>query len=98
MNENIIKILIELKENPNSEKVDHISILHCLYQEHRDGMTELKPVVNFYLNGFDDLPALREKHLWRTENYNEIMKPFFNSHSDLVKIVDKIVDDYKNRY
>lgn len=97
MNESIIKKLIDLKENPNTEKVDHISILHFLYQENRDGMTELKPIVMFYLNGFDDLPALREKHLWRIEIYNELMKPFFKSHSELVKIVDKIIDDYINR-
>ncbi len=87
---------MELKEKPGSEKIDHISILDNLYSEYSNGMTELKPVAMFYLNGFDDLPALREKHLWKLENYNELMKPFIESHSELIKIVDKVLTENGN--
>jgi hypothetical protein len=96
MTEEIIKHLAELKEIPNSGKIDHILILHNLYWEYSDGMTELKPLAMFYLNGFDDLPALKEKHLWNTENYNELMKPFYESHSELIKIVDKLLTENGN--
>lgn len=96
MNENLINNLVELKENPSSVKIDHISILHNLYWEYSNGIAELKPIAMFYLNGFDDLPTLRERHLWKLENYNELMKPFVDSHSELVKIVDKILIENGN--
>jgi hypothetical protein len=62
MNREIIEILIKLKENPSSEKVDHILLLQKIYSEYANGIIELKPIAVFYLNGFDDLPALIEKH------------------------------------
>lgn len=91
MTEEIIKNIADLKENPNSGKVDHISILHELYFKYSNGMTELEPLVIFYLNGFDNLPALKEKHMWSSRKYDEIMKPFNDSHSELNKIVDKVL-------
>jgi len=91
MKKKIINSLTELKENPNSEKIDHISILNELYWEYSSGFTELKPLAIFYLNGFDDLPALREKHLWQKEKYDELMKPFIDSHSELIEIVNNIL-------
>lgn len=91
MTEEIIKDIFSLKENPKSGKVDHISILHELYSKYSNGMTELKPIAIFYLNGFDDLPSLKEKHLWNAKKYNEIMKTFYESHSELNNIVEKVL-------
>lgn len=96
MTEKVIKSLADLKENPTSEKIDHISILHELYWDYSNGMAELKPLAVFYLNGFDDLPSLREKHLWKLEEYNELVKPLFESHPKLVGIVNKILIDNGN--
>ena len=64
MTDKIINELKKLKENPVLGNVDHICILHNLYWNYSEGVEQLKPVAMFYLNGFDDLPALREKHLW----------------------------------
>ena len=95
MTEEIINYITDLKEDPKSGKVDHISLLHTLYCKYSNGMTELKPIAIFYLNGFDDLPALKEKHLWNAEKYDEIMKPFYESHSELNEIVDKVLTEMK---
>ena len=96
MTEEIIKNITDLKESPISGKVDHISILHKLYWKYSNGITELKPIAIFYVNGFDDLPALKEKHLWNTEKYDEIMKPFYEAHSELIEIVDTVLTENVN--
>ncbi len=96
MTEVIIKQLKDLKERPKYSDVDHILILHLLYSEYDKGFTELKPIVAFYLNGFDDFPALKEKQLWNSDSYEEIMQPFYEAHSKLVTLVDKVLEKYGN--
>lgn len=92
MTTKIIESLHDLKINPKLETVDHISILHDLYWEYSNGVTELKPIALFYINGFDDLHALREKHLWNLEKYNQVRKHFVESHFALTGIVNQILN------
>ena len=96
MKREIIEILNKLKEHPSSEKVDHVLLLKYIYNAYSNGMKELKSVAIFYLNGFDDLPALREKHLWNALKYNEIRSDFVNAHGTLVALIDKTINDLKD--
>lgn len=97
MNREIIEIQIKLKENPSSEKVDHILLLQKIYSEYANGIIELKPIAVFYLNGFDDLPALKEKHLWNKLKFDEIRKDFVNAHNELVELIDEILNGIKDK-
>ena len=97
MNRETIEILTKLKENPSSEKVDHILLLQKIYSEYSNGITELKPIAVFYLNGFDDLPALREKHLWNELKFKEIRKDFFDAHNELVELIDETLNEIKDK-
>ncbi len=96
MTRQIINKLILLKQNPTDENVDHISLLYELYWDFSNGVSELKPIAMFYIDGFDNLPALSEKKLWNLEKYYEVMKPFFKSHSELKKIVTTILETHKS--
>ncbi|MDO5978692.1 hypothetical protein [Flavivirga spongiicola] len=96
MTEEVIRKLILLKQSPADERVDHIALLYEIYWEFSNGISELKPVAMFYLNGFDNLPALKEKKLWNLDKYNEIMKPFFDSHSELKKLVNDLLKSRSN--
>lgn len=97
MNREIIEILIKLKENPSSEKVDHILLLQKIYAEYANGIIELKPIAVFYLNGFDDLPALIEKHLWNELKFYEIRKDFVSAHNELVELIDELLNGIKDK-
>ena len=97
MNREIIKILSDLKEKPSTEKVDHILLLHKIYSEYSSGINELKPIAIFYLNGFDDLPTLREKHLWNDSKFTEIRKDFVNAHTELVELIDSTMNELKQK-
>ena len=96
MNRETIEILTKLKEKPSSEKVDHILLLQNIYSEYSNGNTELKPIAIFYLNGFDHLPALREKHLWNELKFNEIRKDFVDAHNELIELIDETLNGIKN--
>jgi uncharacterized protein YjbI with pentapeptide repeats len=97
MNREIIEILIKLKENPSSEKVDHILLLQKIYAEYANGIIELKPIAVFYLNGFNDLPALIEKHLWNELKFDEIRKDFVSAHNELVELIDELLNGIKDK-
>lgn len=60
-------------------------------------MIELKPIAVFYLNGFDDLPALIEKHLWNELKFDEIRKDFVNAHKELVELIDELLNGIKDK-
>jgi len=94
MIDDIKKLLEDLKETPLSEKVDHILILEKLYWKHSKGIPELEPIAMFYINGFDDLPALKEKQFWNTDNYNKLMEHFIESHPILIRAVNEVLDNY----
>ena len=93
--EDIIKEITLLKDNPRLEKVDHICILHKLYFKIEDGnLSQLTPISSFYIGmGFDDFPCLKEKHLWNEEAYIDIIKPFIDSHDELVDIINLILEN-----
>lgn len=96
MNRKITEILIKLKEKPSSEKVDHILLLEKIYSEYSNGIIVLKPIALFFLNGFDDLPALREKHLWNDLKLKEVRKDFVNAHNELIEIIDSVLNELKD--
>ncbi len=96
MNREIIEILIKLKEKPSSEKVDHILLLEKVYSKYSSGIKELESITHFYLSGFDDLPAMKEKHLWNEAKFDEIRKDFVNAHGELVQLIDTTLSDLKN--
>ncbi len=96
MNREIINILKDLKEEPSIEKVDHIILLEKVYSKYSSGIKELEPIAHFYLNGFDHLPALKEKHLWNESKFNEIRKKFVNAHYELIQLIDSTINDLKN--
>jgi len=96
MNREIIEILTKLKEKPSSEKVDHILLLEKVYSKYSNGIKELEPIAHFYLNGFDDLPALKEKHLWNKSKFTEIRKNFINAHNELIELIESTINDLKN--
>lgn len=96
MNQEIIEILENLKQKPSTEKVDHILLLEKIYWEYSNGMKELEPIAHFYLNGFDDLPALKEKDLWNKSKFTEIRKDFVNAHSKLVEIIESTLRKIKS--
>lgn len=95
MNREIIEILTHLKEKPSSEKVDHILLLEKIYSKYSTGIKELESIAHFYLNGFDDLPALKEKHLWNESKFNEVRKDFVNAHYQLVEIINSTINELK---
>ncbi|MFI1770318.1 pentapeptide repeat-containing protein [Thalassobellus citreus] len=97
MTRKTIEILIKLKEKPSTEKVDHILLLEKIYSEYSNGIPELKPIALFYLNGFDDLPALKEKHLWNELKFNEIRKDFVDAHNELVELIDETLNEIKDK-
>jgi len=97
MTRETIEILTKLKEKPSTEKVDHILLLKKIYFEYSNGINELKPIAIFYLNGFDDLPALREKHLWNELKFIEIRKDFVDAHNELIELIDKILNGIKDK-
>ena len=76
----MINILSDLKENPKVGKVDHISLLNKVYEEYSAGNKELEPLAMFYLNDFDDLPSLKQKHLWNEDSYSKVMQRFIDYH------------------
>lgn len=92
MKKEIIDILIQLKEKPSLEKVDHILLLDRIYAEFREGEELLKPIVHVYLSGFDELPRLTEKHLWNEDKYNELRMNFVNSHNELLELVNSTLE------
>ncbi|TXD81880.1 pentapeptide repeat-containing protein [Subsaximicrobium wynnwilliamsii] len=96
MNRETIEILTKLKEKPSSEKVDHIFLLQKIYSEYSNGITQLKPIALFYLNGFDGLPALKEKHLWDELKFNGIRKDFVDAHNELVELIDETLNGIKD--
>ncbi len=96
MNREIIEILENLKEKPSTDKVDHILLLERVYSEYSNGMKELEPIAHFYLNRFDDLPALRDKDLWNKPKFVEIRKDFVNAHSELIELVKSIIKELKS--
>lgn len=97
MNKKIIKLLIQLKENPVIEEVDHILILNELYWIYSEGIKKLKPIAMYFVNGIDDIPALREKNLWGKEKFLELRKPFTDSHSELLIIINNILSENLNK-
>jgi len=86
-----IQILTDLKENPKSERVDHIELLDKIYWKYSNGISILKPIAHFFINGFDDIPSLKTKYLWNEEKYNEIKMPFINAHPELIEIINRIL-------
>lgn len=86
-----LKLLIE---KPIISDVDHILILHELYFEYSQRETkEIQPIIDYFLgNSFDNLPCLKEKHLWNEEKYNLQVQPFFDSHNKLVEIIKEILN------
>ena len=91
MTREIVEILEKLRKKPASNSVDHISLLNRLYGEYSEGLTELQPIMNYYLNGLDDLPILKERELWNKDKFEEIRKPFTDSHSELVTIINSLL-------
>ncbi|WP_417558949.1 pentapeptide repeat-containing protein [Mesoflavibacter zeaxanthinifaciens] len=59
-------------------------------------MKELEPIAHFYMNGFDDLPALKEKDLWNKSKFTEIRKDFVNAHSELIRLIESTISNLKN--
>lgn len=93
MNKEIIDILVNLKQSPSKENVDHILLLEKIYSAYKNGIHELKPIVDFYLNSFDELPTLKEKPLWNARRFNQIRKDFVNDHSILLKLIDNVLNE-----
>ena len=96
MNWEIIKILESLKESPSTEEVDHLHLLGKIYNEYANGITGLEQIVHFYLNGFDDLPTLKEKHLWNQPKFIEARKEFVDAHNELIQIIDSTINNLKS--
>ena len=92
----IIEIVEHLKENPSSESVDHILLFESIYSEYSNGIKELEPIVHFYLNGFDELPALREKESWNESRFIELRQDFVLAHSKLIDLLETVIIEIKN--
>ena len=95
MNPELLNTLLSLKENPLTSSIDHIMILHDLYFEYRNGNELLKPIATYFINGLDDLPALSEKHLWNDEKFNEFREPLYDSHSELILLLEELIKSAK---
>ena len=90
MNEVTIKVLTDLKSSPFESEIDHLSLLNQLYWKYAEGQKVLQPIINYYLDGMDGLPTLREKEIWNKEEFDHIRKPFTDSHSQMVKAIDEV--------
>ena len=92
MKTELIERLICLKENPDKESIDHLSELHALSEAYDSGLWELQPIMTHFLDGWDDLPTLKEKGLWKEDRFKDIRKPFTQKHNELVETIDKLVE------
>lgn len=93
MNEETIKVLTDLKSSPFESEVDHLSLLNELYWKYAEGQKVLQPIMNYYLGGIDALPTLRERETWNKEEFARIRKPFTDSHSQLIKAIDEVIEE-----
>ena len=91
MNKEIVEILNQLKKPPNENEVDHLLLLDKLYWKYSEGLNILQPVINYYLNGMDDLPTLKDKSNWNTKKFEEIRKPFTDSHNELIIAINEVL-------
>lgn len=96
MKQEVIEILEKLKVEPSTEKVDHILLLEKIYSKYSRDIKELEPIVHFYLNGFENIPTLNEKHLWKESNFIEQRKDFINAHIELVELIEITIKVIKN--
>jgi hypothetical protein len=92
MNSDLTQILEDLKVSPEKESVDHIQLLYQLSWNYNEKDEWLKPLIVYFHNGLDDLPTLKEKPLWQLEKFNEVRKPFTESHFQLVEIIENILN------
>ncbi|BDD06554.1 hypothetical protein [Aureibacter tunicatorum] len=85
------EMLKALLTDPKVEEVDHLKILSDFYFEYRSDNIVLKPLINFYLNGMDDLPILSDKAFWSEKKFHEQREVFYRNYDTMRVIVEKIL-------
>ena len=95
MNQKVLHLLIELQA-PLESDVDHLLLLHQLYNiysESGDLRESLQPMMNYFLDGLDDLPTLKDREHWNEERFQEIRKPFTESYDQLLEAIEDTLMD-----
>lgn len=91
MNEKIKNLLIEIQKPISDDGVDHLKLMEELYWKFSEGKRFLQPLMNYYLDGLDNLPILAVKDKWKEDRFVEIRKPFSDNFNKIKDVAKKIL-------
>lgn len=95
MEEELIKKLRQLLTDPATEEIDHLRIIDEIYNDYPDETPFLNKLIQYYLNGMDDLPTLAQKSNWNKERFDEYRQAFLDSYPKLNKIVRELISKHE---
>ncbi len=79
--------ILNLKSKAFHE-VDHLSILQDIYDDFQTGNKKYYLLSRFFINGYDDLPNLDQKHLWNSTAFENSRELFYKNHDTLIELID----------
>ncbi len=91
MESDIKRKILKLKSKWYDD-VDHLSILQEIYDAYIDGNKELYLLTRYFVNGLDELPNLKQKALWKHNEFESHRKLFIDSHDELILLIDQYFD------
>lgn len=83
---------IKLLSKPIHAEVDHLAILHEMYEEYQGTAMPLSNLMKYYLDGLDDIPTKQEASLWNPKAFEAQRKPFYDRYFELLEILQ---NDYE---
>lgn len=86
---------IEALSKPLESDIDHLSILHSMYFKYSDRGFPISNLMRYFLNGLDDIPTQKVKHLWNKKAYEQKRKLFVDSYPEMLEILQKDYDSFK---
>ena len=89
---------IRLLSQPLHSDVDHLDILHDMYFKYSDRGFELTSLMNYFLNGLDDIPIKKQELLWSKKEFQKRRKLFEDSYFELLEILQKEYDSFQYNF
>ena len=92
----VLKNKILTLQSKSFHDVDHLTILHMLYDEFKNGNKQLYQLSKYFINGMDDIPTLQQKELWNSDSFEKRRKLFYDNHDELINIIKEYYDLYNS--